>query len=74
MVEKPYLAKSNGIEFRNFGHKQGIQVRRRNPCIQSNLDLVTNLVVPKTVTKSRVVTKFIVLDNTYGISNISKSN
>ena len=31
MVEKPYLAKSNGIEFRNFGHKQGIQVRRRNP-------------------------------------------
>ena len=31
MVEKPYLAKSNGIGFRNFGHKQGIQVRRRNP-------------------------------------------
>ena len=32
MVKKPYLAKSNGIGFRNFGHKQGIQVRRRNPC------------------------------------------
>ena len=33
MVEKPYLAKSKGIEFRNFGRKQGIQVRRRNPCL-----------------------------------------
>ena len=34
MVEKPYLAKSNGIGFRNFGHKQGIQVGRRNPWIE----------------------------------------
>ena len=33
MVKKPYLAKSNGIGFRNFGHKQGIQVRKRNPWI-----------------------------------------
>ena len=40
--------------------------------MQSNLDLVTNLVIPKTVTKSRVVTKFMV--HTYGVSNISKSN
>ena len=32
MVKKPYLAKSNGIDFRNFGHKQGIQVHKRNPC------------------------------------------
>ena len=31
MIEKPSLAKSNGIKFRNFGHKQGIQVHRRNP-------------------------------------------
>ena len=40
--------------------------------VQSNLDLVTNLVIPKTVTKSRVVTKFMV--HTYGVSNITKSN
>ena len=40
--------------------------------IQLNLDLVTNLVIPKTVTKSRVVTKFMV--HTYGVSNITKSN
>ena len=39
MVEKPYLAKSNGIDFRNFGHKQGIQVHKRNPWI-SSVDLV----------------------------------
>ena len=26
MVEKPFLAKSKGIEFSNFGHEQGIQV------------------------------------------------
>ena len=37
MIEKPYLAKSNGIKFRNFGHKQGIQVRRRNFCLGPNL-------------------------------------
>ena len=39
--------------------------------IQSNLDLVTNLVIPKTVTKSRVVTKFMV--DTWWVSNIFKS-
>ena len=33
MVEKPYLAKFNGMRFRNFGHKQGIQVHKRNPLI-----------------------------------------
>ena len=40
--------------------------------IQLNLDLVTNLVIPKTVTKSRVVTKFMV--DTWWVSNIFKSN
>ena len=35
MVEKPYLAKSNGMKFRNFGHKQGIQVRKRNPWVDA---------------------------------------
>ena len=29
MVKKPYLAKSKGIGFRNFGHKQGIQVHKK---------------------------------------------
>ena len=33
MVEKPYFAKSNGIKFRNLGHKQRIQVHKRNPCL-----------------------------------------
>ena len=33
MIEKPFLAKSNVIEFRNFGHEQGIHVRKRNPWI-----------------------------------------
>ena len=33
MIEKPFLAKSNGIKFRNFGHKQGIQVLKRNSWI-----------------------------------------
>ena len=50
---------------------------KHKPCIsslqiQSNLDLVTNLVIPKTVTKSRVVTKFMV--DTWWVSNIFKSN
>ena len=35
MIEKSYLAKSNGINFRNFGHKQGIQVHKRNPCLRA---------------------------------------
>ena len=40
--------------------------------VQSNLDLVTNLVIPKTVTKSRVVTELMV--HAHGVSNISKYN
>ena len=35
MIEKPFLAESNSIKFRNFGHKQGIQVHKRNPCISA---------------------------------------
>ena len=43
---------------------------RHTTDIQSNLDLVTNLVTPENVTKSRFVTKFMVCP--YGVSINSK--
>ena len=40
MIEKPFLTKSNSIKFRNFWHKQDIQLHKKNPwgtLLKSNL-------------------------------------
>ena len=39
MIEKPFLAKSSSIKFRNFGHKQGIQLHKRNPWLNQDANL-----------------------------------